>query len=297
MGLFPGFADKRLAVNGVEIQAVVGGSGPPLLLLHGAPQSHVMWHHIAPRLAERFTVVATDLRGYGDSSKPPGGGDHADYSFRTMTADQVAVMKQLGHNSFSVVAHDRGARVTHRMLLDHPEAVTRAALLDIVPTKYVYDHTDRALATAYFHWFFFIQPAPLPETLITASPDFFLKTKMASQTKSGTLEAIDSRALQHYLAPFRDPSRVHAMCEDYRAGAYADYEIDKADVAAGKKITIPMLALWGDAGIASVAATPLDTWKQWATNVRGSPVDSGHFLAEENPDETARLLRAFFLEG
>jgi haloacetate dehalogenase len=170
-------------------------------------------------------------------------------------------------------------------------------VLDILPTYNYWERMNRLSALKIYHWAFLAQPAPFPETLISGSPDFFLKKKMASQTKSKTLNEIDPRALEHYLAPFRDPARVHAMCEDYRAGAYADYEIDKADFEAGKKITIPMLALWGDVGIATAAATPLDTWKQWATNVTGSPVASGHFLTEENPDVTAKLLREFFLAG
>jgi haloacetate dehalogenase len=170
-------------------------------------------------------------------------------------------------------------------------------VLDILPTYNYWERMNRLYALKIYHWTFLAQPYPFPETLILGSPDFFLKEKMASQTKSKTLKAFDPRAMEHYVAPFRDPSRVHAMCEDYRAGAYADYDMDKKDVDAGKKITIPMLALWGDAGIASAAATPLDTWKTWATNVRGAPVDSGHFLTEENPDATAKLLREFFLEG
>lgn len=288
MGLFPGFTDERLAVNGVEIQAVIGGSGPPLLLLHGAPQSHVMWHHLAPRLAERFTVVATDLRGYGDSSKPPGGGDHADYSFRTMAADQVAVMDQLGHNVFSVVAHDRGARVTHRMLLDHPETVTRAALLDIVPTKYVYDHTDQALATAYFHWFFFIQPAPLPELMMEPSAALLLKAFLGAF--DGT-DCYDPAAMAEYERCFATPEAIHAMCEDYRAAASIDLVHDAAD--GGRKVECPLLILWGTRGVVGQLYEPLEVWRQYAGDVRGHGIDAGHFLAEERPDETLAALDEF----
>jgi haloacetate dehalogenase len=196
---------------------------------------------------------------------------------------------------FALAGHDRGGRVSYRLALDHPGRLSRLAVLDILPTYDYWERINRLYALKIYHWTFLAQPYPLPETLVGGNPDFFLKYKMASQTKSRTLDAIDPRALEHYLAPFRDPSRLHAMCEDYRAGAHADYEIDKADFDAGKKITIPMLALWGDAGIARAAATPLDTWKLWATDVSGSPVDSGHFLTEENPDTTARLLREFFL--
>jgi haloacetate dehalogenase len=209
----------------------------------------------------------------------------------------VEAMEELGHVHFALAGHDRGGRVSYRLALDHAGRLSKLAVLDILPTYNYWERINRIYALKIYHWTFLAQPHPLPETLITASSDFFLRTKMASQTKSKTLDAIDPRALEHYLAPFRDPSRVHAMCEDYRAGAYADYEIDKADFEAGKKITIPMLALWGDAGIARAAATPLDVWKNWATNVAGSPVDSGHFLTEENPGETAKLLREFFLAG
>lgn len=288
MGFFPGFTDERLAVNGVEIQAVIGGSGPPLLLLHGAPQSHVMWHHLAPRLAERFTVVATDLRGYGDSSKPPGGGDHADYSFRTMAADQVAAMNQLGHNTFDVVAHDRGARVTHRMLLDHPEAVTRAALLDIVPTKYVYDHADRALATAYFHWFFFIQPAPLPELMMEPTAAVLLKAFLGA---FGGGDHYDPAAMAEYERCFATPEAIHAMCEDYRAAASIDLVHDAADE--GRKIECPLLILWGTRGVVGQLYEPVEVWRQYASDVRGQGIDAGHFLAEERPDDTFEALDAF----
>ena len=288
MGLFPGFTDERLAVNGVEIQAVIGGAGPPLLLLHGAPQSHVMWHRLAPRLAERFTVVATDLRGYGDSSKPPGGGDHADYSFRTMAADQVAVMNQLGLGEFSVVAHDRGARVTHRMLLDHPEAVTRAALLDILPTKYVYDHTDRALATAYFHWFFFIQPAPLPELMMESNAILLLKAFLGA---FGGTDCYDPAAMAEYERCFATPDAIHAMCEDYRAAASIDLVHDAAD--GGRKVECPLLILWGTRGVVGQLYRPLEVWQQYASDVRGQGIDAGHFLAEERPDDTLAALAAF----
>ena len=209
----------------------------------------------------------------------------------------VEAMERLGHVHFGLAGHDRGGRVAYRLALDHPGRLSKLAVLDILPTYDYWERMNRASALKIYHWTFLAQPAPLPETLIASNGEFFLRFKMASQTKSKTLEAIDPRALEHYIAPFRDPSRVHAMCEDYRAGAYFDYDLDKADFEAGKKITIPMLALWGNAGIAQAAATPLDTWKQWATNVEGAPVDSGHFLTEENPDATAKALREFFAAG
>jgi haloacetate dehalogenase len=295
--LFPGFASEWINTASGRIFARVGGKGPPLLLLHGFSETHVMWHRVAPQLADRFTLIIADLPGYGWSDMPESDPEHTPYTKRAMARSVVEAMEQLGYVHFALAGHDRGGRVSYRLALDHPGRLSKLAVLDILPTYNYWERMNRLYALKIYHWTFLAQPYPLPETLITASSDFFLKTKMASQTKSKTLAAIDPRAFEHYLAPFRDPSRVHAMCEDYRAGAYADYDIDKADFEAGKKITIPMLALWGEVGIATAAATPLDTWKKWATNVVGSPVDSGHFLTEENPGETAKLLREFFLAG
>jgi haloacetate dehalogenase len=293
--LFPGFASEWINTTSGRIFARVGGKGPPLLLLHGFSETHVMWHRVAPQLADRFTLIIADLPGYGWSDMPESDAEHLPYTKRAMARTIVEAMEELGHVHFALAGHDRGGRVSYRLALDHAGRLSKLAVLDILPTYNYWERINRIYALKIYHWTFLAQPHPLPETLITASSDFFLRTKMASQTKSKTLDAIDPRALEHYLAPFRDPSRVHAMCEDYRAGAYADYEIDKADFETGKKITIPMLALWGDAGIARAAATPLDVWKNWATNVTGSPVDSGHFLTEENPGETAKLLREFFV--
>jgi haloacetate dehalogenase len=293
--LFPGFASEWINTQSGRIFARVGGKGPPLLLLHGFSETHVQWHRVAPQLADTFTLIIADLPGYGWSDMPESDKDHTPYTKRAMAQAVVEAMEQLGHVHFGLAGHDRGGRVAYRLALDHPGRLSRLAVLDILPTYNYWERMNRLYALKIYHWTFLAQAAPLPETLIGSNPDFFLRFKMASQTKSKTLDAIDPRAMEHYLAPFRDPSRVHAMCEDYRAGAYADYEIDKKDHDAGKKITIPMLALWGDAGIASAAATPLDTWKTWATNVSGAPVDSGHFLTEENPDATAKALREFFL--
>ena len=292
--LFPGYASEWINTTSGRIFARVGGKGPPLLLLHGFSETHVMWHRVAPQLAEKFTVIIADLPGYGWSDMPESDKDHTPYTKRAMARTIVDAMERLGHVHFALAGHDRGGRVAYRLALDHPGRLSRLAVLDILPTYDYWERTNRLYALKIYHWTFLAQPFPLPETLIGGHPDFFLRTKMASQTKSKNLDAIDSRALEHYLRAFRDPSRVHAMCEDYRAGAYADFEIDKADHDAGNKITIPMLALWGDAGIASAAATPLDTWKKWATNVVGGPVDSGHFLTEENPDATAAALMEFF---
>ena len=295
--LFPGFASEWINTSSGRIFARVGGKGPPLLLLHGFSETHVMWHRVAPQLADAFTLIIADLPGYGWSDMPESDAEHLPYSKRAMASTMIDLMERLGHVRFALAGHDRGGRVGYRLALDHPGRLSRLAVLDILPTYDYWERINRLYALKIYHWSFLAQPFPLPETLIGGNGEFFLRQKMASQTKSRTLDAIDPRALGHYLAPFRDPSRIHAMCEDYRAGAYIDYDIDKADVAAGKKITSPLLALWGDAGIASAAATPLDTWKTWATDVSGQPVDSGHFLTEENPDVTARLLREFFLAG
>lgn len=292
--LFPGYAAEWINTKSGRIFARVGGNGPPLLLLHGFSETHVMWHRVAPQLADRFTLIIADLPGYGWSDMPESDKEHTPYTKRAMARTMIEAMEQLGHVHFGLAGHDRGGRVAYRLALDHPGRLSKLAVLDILPTFDYWERMNRLYALKIYHWTFLAQPFPLPETLISGNPDFFLRQKMASQTKSKNLDAIDPRALEHYLAPFRDPSRVHAMCEDYRAGAYADFEIDKADRDAGNKITIPMLALWGDAGIASAAATPLDTWKNWATNVRGAPVDSGHFLTEENPDVTAKMLKEFF---
>jgi haloacetate dehalogenase len=293
--LFPGYASEWINTSSGRIFARVGGKGPPLLLLHGFSSTHVMWHPVAPQLADKFTLIIADLPGYGWSDMPRSDDNHTPYTKRAMAKVMVEAMEQLGHVHFALAGHDRGGRVSYRLALDHPGRLSKLAVLDIAPTYDYWEKLNRLSALKIYHWAFLAQPYPLPETLISGHGEFFLKQKMASQTKTKTLDAIDPRALEHYLAPFRDPSRIHAMCEDYRAGAYADYEIDKADLDAGKKITIPMLALWGDAGVASAATTPLDTWKKWATNVEGAPVDSGHFLPEENPDVTAKLLREFFL--
>jgi haloacetate dehalogenase len=292
--LFPGYASEWINTKAGRIFARVGGKGPPLLLLHGFSETHVMWHRVAPQLADAFTLIVADLPGYGWSDMPRSDADHTPYSKRAMATAIIEAMEQLGHVHFALAGHDRGGRVSYRLALDHPGRLSRLAVLDILPTYDYWAKMDRLYALKIYHWAFLAQPFPLPETLIGGDPDFFLRYKMASQTKAKDLSAIDPRALEHYLAAFRDPSRVHAMCEDYRAGAHADFEHDKADLDAGKKITIPMLALWGDAGSPRAAATPLDTWQKWATNVRGMPVNSGHFLCEEDPDATAKALKEFF---
>ncbi|NEW90051.1 alpha/beta hydrolase [Rhodopseudomonas sp. WA056] len=292
--LFPGFGSEWINTSSGRIFARTGGDGPPLLLLHGFSETHVMWHRVAPKLAERFKLIIADLPGYGWSDMPESDEKHTPYTKRAMARQLIEAMEQLGHVHFALAGHDRGGRVSYRMALDSPGRLSKLAVLDILPTYEYWQRMDRRYALKIYHWSFLAQPAPLPETLIAAAPDFFLKNKLASWAKAHDLSCFDPRALEHYLAPFRDPMRLHAMCEDYRAGAFADFEHDKADVEAGNKIEVPMLALWGDAGIAQSAATPLDTWKNWAKDVQGGPVDSGHFLTEEAPDQTAEALLKFF---
>ncbi len=288
--LFPGFAARRVVTSGAEIACVVGGSGPPLLLLHGYPQTHAMWHRIAAQLAERFTVVASDLRGYGDSSKPEGGPRHENYSKRAMAADQVEVMRALGFVRFRLAGHDRGARVAHRLTLDHPHAVERLAVLDISPTRIMYGRTDKAFATAYYHWFFLIQPFDLPERLIGADPVYYLHKKIGGWSRGMTY--FDPRALAEYERCFCNPATIHASCEDYRAAAAIDLEHDAAD--ADSRIECPVLALWGDEGVVNRLFKPLDDWRSVASDVRGRALRSGHFLAEEAPEDTLQELLSFF---
>jgi haloacetate dehalogenase len=288
--LFPGFETRRVRTPGAQIHCVVGGSGPPLLLLHGYPQTHAMWHKIAPRLAARFTVVCSDLRGYGDSSKPEGGAAHANYAKRVMAADQVEVMRALGFARFRLAGHDRGGRVAHRLCLDHPRSVERLAVLDISPTRIMYAKTDKAFATAYYHWFFLIQPFDLPERLIGADPVYYLHKKLAGW--SSGLQHFDPRALAEYERCFSDPATIHATCEDYRAAATIDLEHDAADADA--RVDCPVLALWGTKGVVNRLFDPIGDWKSVARDVRGKALPSGHFLAEEAPDETLAELAAFF---
>jgi haloacetate dehalogenase len=249
---------------------------------------------VAPQLAERFTVIVADLPGYGWSDMPESDADHTPYTKRGMAKTLVEAMEQLGHVHFALAGHDRGARVSYRLALDHPGRLSQLAVLDILPTYEYWARMNRAYALKIYHWAFLAQPNPLPEKLILGDTDAYFRHTLASWTATNTLDAFDPRALAHYLTAGRDPSRVHAMCEDYRAGADADFEQDKADRDAGNKITVPMLALWGNAGVAAAAATPLDTWKTWASNVIGVPIASGHFMPEENPDETAKALLGFF---
>lgn len=288
--MFKGFERRRIEAGEVTINAVVGGSGPPLLLLHGYPQTHAMWRKVAPRLAEQFTVVATDLRGYGDSDKPPGDPEHENYSKRRMAADQVAVMRSLGYEKFQVAGHDRGGRVTHRMCLDHPDRVERAAVLDIVPTHTIFTTLNTAVAFGYYHWLFLSQPFDLPERLIGSDPDYYLQRKLGHW--SAGMDGFDDDAMAEYRRCFADPMTIHASCEDYRAAITIDMAHDEADFDA--RITCPLLVLWGKKGLMHKNFDVLDTWREKAVDVRGEAFDCGHFLPEEAPDETFGALSGFF---
>jgi haloacetate dehalogenase len=282
--MFDGF-EKRRSGDGIAMR--IGGDGPPLLLLHGYPQTHVMWHAVAPRLARNFTIVAADLPGYGDSEPPPVKANHAPHSKRAWAARFVTAMEEMGFDRFAVCGHDRGARVAYRMALDHPMRVSRVAVLDIVPTAEMYDRADRAFGVGYWHWFFLIQPAPFPETLMGHDPDAFFEGSLMKMTK------FDTQALDAYRASWRRPATIQAMCEDYRAGFGVDSDLDRADLAAGRKITAPLLALWGTRGAVGVWYDPLALWGAWADNVSGRAVDATHFLPEDCPHDVARLLEDF----
>ncbi len=287
---FPGFTRHRIDTAGASINLVTGGSGPPLLLLHGYPQTHVMWRKVAPRLAADFTVVVPDLRGYGDSSKPPAGTDFAAYSKRALAQDQVEVMKALGHDRFAVAGHDRGARVTHRLVRDHPDKITRAALLDIVPTLYRFETIDQKAATGSFHWFFLIQGRGLPERLIGSESEFYLRHMFGTLLRDQG--AIEPAAFAEYLRCFQAPETIRATCDEYRAGASIDLAHDRADLA--QKVKLPLLILWGQHSGQGSGYDLLKVWRDHAENVRGNSIDSGHFIPEEKPDEVCAALREFF---
>ncbi|MCP4563277.1 MAG: alpha/beta hydrolase [Bosea sp.] len=288
--LFPGFRLLDVTTTGVRIRVRTGGEGPPLLLLHGYPQTHIMWRRVAPALAQRFTLVCPDLRGYGDSQKPPSAADHAPYSKRAMAQDMAEVMTALGHERFCVGSHDRGARVGHRLALDHGERVLKLATLDIAPTREMYRDTSDAFARAYWHWFFLIQAAPMPERMIGADPEFYWTSRRASDMK-----LFEPAALNEYLRCFRDPAMIHASCEDYRAAATIDIAHDDGD--GGRTIACPLLALWGDRGAVGKCFDVLALWRERAENVQGRALPGGHYLAEEIPDLVVAEFSAFFGEN
>jgi haloacetate dehalogenase len=296
MAVLDGFTKTEIETSGARIVTVHGGKGPPLLLLHGNPFTHLSWHKFIDRLAQEFTVVATDLRGYGDSSKPPSQPDHANYSFRAMALDNVEVMASLGFDRFMVAGHDRGARVTHRMCLDHPEKVIRASIHDIIPQHHLFNNMTQAWATGAYHWFFMIQAAPMPETLMSADPDFFI-TKKLSKTEQG-LSFFGKEALAEYMRCFRNPETVRGMCEDYRACASVDLAMDTEDRAAGKRVTVPVQLLWGASGAVGRQNKPAEVWKAYATDIRDAQaLPCGHYLSEEAPEETYAAMRKFFAAG
>ncbi|GAC1390824.1 MAG: alpha/beta hydrolase [Ktedonobacteraceae bacterium] len=289
--MFDTFERTQVPVNGATIHLVKGGQGYPLLLLHGYPQTHTMWHNIAPRLTQEFTVIAPDLRGYGDSSKPKDESDHASYSKRAMAQDLIEVMGTFGYEEFFVVGHDRGGRVGHRLALDHPQRVKKLAVLDIAPTYKMYMTTDKAFATAYYHWFFLIQPYDLPERLISAQPEYYLRRCLTNWSADAT--AFAPEAVTEYLRCFSDPATIHATCEDYRASATIDLLHDEADLS--QKVTCPLLALWSEKGVVGRTYNVLDAWRERAINVHGQALPGGHFLPEEAPNETYDALRAFLV--
>jgi haloacetate dehalogenase len=292
--MFEGFTRTEIKTSGARIVTVHGGNGPPLLLMHGNPFNHASWHKFAPRLAQEFTVVATDLRGYGDSEKPPGGADHSGYSFRAMAQDQVEVMTALGFDRFSAAGHDRGARVLHRMCLDHPEKVSRAAIMDIIPQHHLLNNLTRDFGRFSWHWFFNIQPYDLPERLMGNDPDYFIQKKLA-KTAQG-LSFFGKEALAEYMRCFRNPATIHAICEDYRATFGVDLDMDEADFKAGRKIECPVLLLWGASGGVGRDHDSMAIWPLYAADIRGGKaLPCGHYLSEEAPEETYRELRDFFV--
>jgi haloacetate dehalogenase len=292
---FPGFEQKKISVPSldgpIEIAFQVGGSGPPLLLLHGFPQTKAIWQEVAPALASQFTVVVADLRGYGESSKPHGKPDHSSYSKRAMAADQHALMKALGYHQFSLLGHDRGGRVSHRLAVDFPESVLRLMVLDISPTLSMYENTSMEFAKGYWHWFFLIQTEPIPETMIGANPEFWLKKHMGRHAGMGIFSP---ERWNEYLAGVSNPHSLHAMCEDYRAAASIDLLHDREDRSAGKRLDIPIRVLWGEHGLVNKCFKPIEDWQKVAKNVTGKPLPCGHYIPEELPDDLIKEAITFF---
>ena len=289
--MFEGFDHHQIEAGETTINLVKGGDGPPLLLLHGYPQTHTIWHKIAPRLAEEFTVVAADLRGYGDSGKPHGDAEHLAYSKRSMAQDQVEVMEQLGFDSFFLVGHDRGARVSHRLTKDHPQRVRKLALLDIIPTHRMFQVVNKEMATNTYHWFFLIQPYDFPERVIGADADYSIRSRFLRVNNAATV--FPPEAIEEYVRCFCDPAAIHGACEDYRAGASIDLVHDEADLE--QKVTCPLFVLWSATGYMGRTQDVLQVLRDYATDVRGHSLSCGHYLAEEMPEETYSAIRGFLL--
>jgi len=292
---FPGFEQKIASIpsedGAIDIAYQIGGSGPPVLLLHGFPQTKAIWHQVAPALSQDYTVIAADLRGYGQSSKQHGKNDHSKYSKRSMAADQHALMKSLGFNQFFLIGHDRGGRLSHRLATDFPESILRLMVLDISPTLTMYENTTMEFARGYWHWFFLIQPEPIPETMVGANPEFWLKNHMGRHAGTGIF-SLDNWA--EYLASASNPQSMHAMCEDYRAAATIDLEHDRADGQLGKKLEMPIRVLWGEHGLVNQCFDPIADWERVANQVSGKTVSCGHYIPEELPDDLIEEARAFF---
>ncbi len=293
--VFSGFEQKKITVasadGDIDIACQVGGNGPPILLLHGFPQTKAIWHQVAPELAKHYTVVATDLRGYGESSKPRGQSDHSTYSKRSMAADQHAVMKSLGHEQFFLLGHDRGGRVSHRLAIDFPDSVLKLMVLDISPTLTMYENTTMQFAKGYWHWFFLIQPEPVPETMIGANPEYWLRNHMGRHAGTGIFSP-DRWA--EYLAGASNPQSMHAMCEDYRAAATIDLVHDRLDREQGKRLSMPLRVLWGEYGLVNKCFKPIQDWQKVAGEVSGMTVPCGHYIPEELPDELVVDAKAYF---
>lgn len=294
--MFPGFTDFSVKVNGVALRGRYGGdpSKPALLLLHGHPETHLMWHRTAPRLAESFFVVAPDLRGYGRSSRPASSGDHLAYSKRAMAQDAVELMQQFGHTRFAAAGHDRGGRVVARLAADHPHRVTHAVTLDVAPTLDMYERTDRRFASAYWHWFFLIQPAPLPERLIAANPRAYIEGLMGG--RHAGLAPFPPEVLEEYIACVSTEELATGLCEDYRAAAGIDLEHDRADRDQGRRIAVPLHVLWAEHGVVGRLYEPLELWQQVAERVTGRSLDCGHYLPEERPDDVVAEILSFITE-
>jgi haloacetate dehalogenase len=289
--LFEGFEEKLVDVAAdVRIHCVVGGSGPPALLLHGYPESLAMWSGVAPILAERFTVVCADLRGYGDSSKPPGAPDSSNYSFRAMATDQITLMHRLGFDRFHLIGHDRGGRTGHRMALDRPEIVETLAVLDIAPTYTMFMDTNRHVSSAYWHWYFLSVPAPFPERMIGADPDYFFETSFETWGKT-PVSGLDPDVLAQYRRCWRDPAMIHGSCCDYRAAATIDLEHDQADV--DRQVTCPTLAFWGSEGAMHQVFDMAAVWEQRCSDLRTATLPGAHFFVDQFPEETAAILLDF----